>query len=136
MTAHAQINSLNLFAFSKQAVYSGINQAEHGIWTITKLMLINTVLLISGLTIEDAINLESALANDLWYEPLVYGYSEFLNSANLPSQILIGLCCLLSFFYPKRRFGSYLNKTAFKFRETATSQPVQTAHGCRAPPTI
>lgn len=136
VNAHPQINSLNLFASCKHAVYSSINQAEQGVWTITRLMLINAILLISGLTAEDAVNLESALADNAFYEPLIYGYSEFLNNPNLPSHILIGLCCLLSLLYPARRTGIYLNKTAFHFSETTISQPVQNAHGCRAPPII
>ncbi|ALS33772.1 hypothetical protein PTRA_a2709 [Pseudoalteromonas translucida KMM 520] len=99
------------------------------------LVVFNTLMLLSG-AVEDVFSLEALLSDNSVTEPLLLTIAEFLAYPIISSQLLIGLCWLLFHTFSARRAGIILRKAAFAFSEAKVSQPVQAAHGCRAPPSF
>nr|WP_249319173.1 hypothetical protein [Pseudoalteromonas sp. BDTF-M6] len=97
--------------------------------------LVNFALLFSG-TLGDVAELEALLGNGLQHESVLVTLAQFLAHPVLSAQLLIGLCWLLFHVFVAKRTGIFLRKAAFAFVAPTRSQPVQDAHGCRAPPLI
>ena len=103
--------------------------------SVLALLLINSAMLING-TLEDAHGLRSLLSEGALYEAPLLNVLSFLAYPVVSCQLLIGLCWLVSHFFPARRAGVILRKAAFAARETIKSLVVHSAHGCRAPPRV
>ena len=112
-----------------------LNKAGKGVCVAITLLVFNTVMLLSG-ALEDAFKLEALLSDGFIVEPLLLNLAQFLAHPIISSQLLIGLCWLLFHICPARRAGIILRKAAFAFSEAKVQQPVQAAHGCRAPPSF
>jgi hypothetical protein len=110
-------------------------KAGKGVCVAITLFVLNTVILLSGV-VEDVFSLEALLSDNSVIEPLLLTIAEFLAYPIISSQLLIGFCWLLFHIFPARRAGIILRKAAFAFSEAKVSQPVQAAHGCRAPPSF
>ena len=129
-------NQNTLLGFAQSVFCARLNKAERGVCILLKLMLLNSLFVMSGANIEDALNLETALTESLIYDPLLNSYSEFFSDTSLASQILWSLCCIFFLFVPLKRTGLFLHKHAFAFRPNLVDSQVQRAHGCRAPPSF
>ena len=112
-----------------------LNKAGKGVCVAITLLVFNTVMLLSG-ALEDAFKLEALLSDGFIVEPLLLTIAGFLAHLIISSQLLIGLCWLLFHIFPARRAGIILRKAAFALSEAKILQPVQVAHGCRAPPSF
>ena len=125
------LNTLSLhhanaaLAPSEQVTCERLNKASKGVCVAITLLVFNTVMLLSG-ALEDAFKLEALLSDGFIVEPLLLTIAEFLAHPIISSQLLIGLCWLLFHIFP----------AAFAFSEAKVLQPVQVAHGCRAPPSF
>lgn len=122
-------------AFGESALCGRLNKAGKGVCVAITLVVFNTLMLLSGAA-EDAFSLEALLSDNTFVEPLLLTIAEFLAYPIISSQLLIGLCWLLFHTFSARRAGIILRKAAFAFSEAKVSQPVQAAHGCRAPPSF
>lgn len=122
-------------AFGESALCGRLNKAGKGMCVAITLVVFNTLMLLSGAA-EDAFSLEALLSDNTFVEPLLLTIAEFLAYPIISSQLLIGLCWLLFHTFSARRAGIILRKAAFAFSEAKVSQPVQAAHGCRAPPSF
>jgi len=122
-------------AFGESALCGRLNKAGKGVCVAITLVVFNTLMLLSGAA-EDAFSLEALLSDNTFVEPLLLTIAEFLAYPIISSQLLIGLCWLLFHTFSARRAGIVLRKAAFAFSEAKVSQPVQAAHGCRAPPSF
>lgn len=122
-------------AFSESALCGRLNKAGKGVCVAITLVVFNTLMLLSGAA-EDAFSLEALLSDNTFVKPLLLTIAEFLAYPIISSQLLIGLCWLLFHTFSARRAGIILRKAAFAFSEAKVSQPVQAAHGCRAPPSF
>lgn len=122
-------------AFGESALCGRLNKAWKGVCVAITLVVFNTLMLLSGAA-EDAFSLEALLSDNTFVEPLLLTIAEFLAYPIISSQLLIGLCWLLFHTFSARRAGIILRKAAFAFSEAKVSQPVQAAHGCRAPPSF
>jgi hypothetical protein len=135
------LNTLSLhhanaaLAPSEQVTCERLNKASKGVCVAITLLVFNTVMLLSG-ALEDAFKLEALLSDGFIVEPLLLTIAGFLAHPIISSQLLIGLCWLLFHIFPARRAGIILRKAAFAFSEAKVLQPVQVAHGCRAPPSF
>lgn len=121
--------------FGESALCGRLNKAGKGVCVAITLVVFNTLMLLSGAA-EDAFSLEALLSDNTFVEPLLLTIAEFLAYPIISSQLLIGLCWLLFHTFSARRAGIILRKAAFAFSEAKVSQPVQAAHGCRAPPSF
>ena len=129
-------NHINVeLAFGESALCGRLNKAGKGVCVAITLVVFNTLMLLSGAA-EDAFSLEALLSDNTFVEPLLLTIAEFLAYPIISSQLLIGLCWLLFHTFSARRAGIILRKAAFAFSEAKVSQPVQAAHGCRAPPSF
>jgi len=122
-------------AFGESALCGRLNKAGKGVCVAITLVVFNTLMLLSGAA-EDAFSLEALLSDNTFVKPLLLTIAEFLAYPIISSQLLIGLCWLLFHTFSARRAGIILRKAAFAFSEAKVSQPVQAAHGCRAPPSF
>lgn len=122
-------------AFGESALCGRLNKAGKGVCVAITLIVFNTLMLLSG-AVEDVFSLEALLSDNSVIEPLLITIAEFLAYPIISSQLLIGLCWLLFHTFSARRAGIILRKAAFAFSEAKVSQPVQAAHGCRAPPSF
>ena len=135
------LNSLSLFHTSalltlgKSVLHERFKKAKKGVSVAVTLLVFNAVMLLSG-AIEDAFRLEALVSDGFFIEPLLLTIAEFLAHPILSCQLLIGLCWLLFHMCPARRAGIILRKAAFAYSEAKVQQPVQAAHGCRAPPSF
>lgn len=96
---------------------------------------LNYLLLLCGV-MGDLAELEALPMDGVLYEPAFSGLISFFAHPVVSCQLLIGLCWLLFHFFVPRRAGVILRKAAFAFCDKALRQPVHTAHGCRAPPSL
>ncbi|MCU4675133.1 hypothetical protein N7931_05750 [Catenovulum sp. 2E275] len=123
----------SLIGLAQQVFCARLNKAERGVLLMAKLMLLNSLIMLSG-GADSLVSLETGLLDQSFYDPLFYNYSEFLADPNLASQLFFGLICITFVLVFRKRLGLFLNKAAFTFRQNPINQPVHHAHGCRAPP--
>ena len=126
--------SLDL-ALSQSKACERLNKTGKEMCFAVTLLVFNTFMLLSG-ALEDVFRLELLVSDGLLAESLLVNIAQFFAHPIISSQLLIGLCWLLFHSIPARRAGIELRKAAFAFSEAKVLQPVQAAHGCRAPPSF
>lgn len=123
------------------AIISGLWLSARSIFIGKKLLpllavvFINTAMLLMGF-FEDVNELRTLLTEGALSEPFLMNTLNFLSHPVMSSQLLIGLCWLLFYFFLTRRAPVVLHKDAFSFRETSQSFIALNSHGCRAPPQV
>ncbi|WP_462159627.1 hypothetical protein [Pseudoalteromonas sp. GB56] len=102
---------------------------------ICVVVLGNLTLAMSGL-LGDAAELEALASQNLTQDPILVSLLQFIVHPVVASQLLIGLCWLLFHVFIAKRAGIILRKETLSLSAPTRLQPVQDAHGCRAPPVV
>ncbi|MBV7296721.1 hypothetical protein [Enterovibrio paralichthyis] len=82
----------------------------------------------------DAIEIETLVGQSLSHASDFLFASQALTQSELPLVLVLSFCALLLHFFLFRLARVTQNKTPIKYPALSLDQPIQSAHGCRAPP--
>ncbi|WP_413692741.1 hypothetical protein [Psychromonas sp. KJ10-2] len=95
----------------------------------------NLAILFQGI-VEEKSEISSLLAKGALPDIISANAVGYFTSPILSNHLIVGLCWLIFYFFPKHRAAMVAQKAAFAFCDTLQTFIVTNTRGCRAPPQV